>query len=611
MKRLLLFVFIALCSGNIYSQERLLAWQFNTTDQNSAGTEETYAATSLHPSLSGSVLKRGSGFKGSGLARAFSSATSFTVVGDIPKNQSDAVTANAYLEFEVSSRIGAKLNLTELRANIRCTATGHNKYVWRYSVNGAAFQDIFYTNELSSDNADGQIAADGAATAEGGKLVVTNLSGISDLQNIDGNTKVVFRLYGWGSASTGLAGSFALGRSTAGDTGYYPLAVHGTVTADNEKTLLGFDLASNPPNDGMQVSSSATTVNGNINPSSITRGDGLIPMSSTIIRSIASNIKDYETVTRANLADAITQNDYYQFTINGKTGYITSLSSLDVTLRRSSTGATKYQWRYSIDGSSFFDVGGTGDILLHTVSLAQPKVDLSGVAELQNVPSTTTVTFRLYVWGTTAATGNIAIGRYGASDVANSLAVGGSVSVVTPVKLTSFTATPQANSVQLRWSTASETNNSHFEVLRSNGDVFKAIGSVKGNGNATVVNHYQYTDRQPLAGISYYQLRQVDYNGDTELSEIVTVKNQLNLQQTEVYASLQQQKITANFFAEKTGTTSLSIIDLTGRKIAVKNVLAEGNKLNSAEIEGVLKKGVYILEIALNGQTQHKKFIVQ
>ncbi len=93
-----------------------------------------------------------------------------------------------------------------------------------------------------------------------------------------------------------------------------------------------------------------------------------------------------------------------------------------------------------------------------------------------------------------------------------------------PVTLTSFTATPQADAVLLRWATASELNNKEFVVERSaDGRQYRALQTLAGRGTVLTASAYAATDAQPLPGLSYYRLRQVDLNGTSSYSPAVSV----------------------------------------------------------------------------------------
>ena len=99
-----------------------------------------------------------------------------------------------------------------------------------------------------------------------------------------------------------------------------------------------------------------------------------------------------------------------------------------------------------------------------------------------------------------------------------------------PVELTRFNATAQGQSVNVSWATAMEKNNARFEVQRSaTGEVFETVGTVKGKGNTSSAHNYAFVDSRPLAGRSYYRLRQVDTDGTTAYSPVaaVQVRNEL------------------------------------------------------------------------------------
>lgn len=93
-----------------------------------------------------------------------------------------------------------------------------------------------------------------------------------------------------------------------------------------------------------------------------------------------------------------------------------------------------------------------------------------------------------------------------------------------PVELVDFKAEILNNKIQLIWQTASEINNDHFEVQRStDGENFKSILSMAGKGQSNYLTDYSVYDISPLAGNSYYRLKQVDFDGQFEYSEIIRV----------------------------------------------------------------------------------------
>lgn len=105
-------------------------------------------------------------------------------------------------------------------------------------------------------------------------------------------------------------------------------------------------------------------------------------------------------------------------------------------------------------------------------------------------------------------------------DLDNTITVSG----VLPVELTSFTAAGIKDGVQLKWETASETNNKGFDIERSSDlKSFTTIGFVSGNGTTAGKSSYVFTDKNPAAGKQYYRLKQMDFNGTFEYSKIAAV----------------------------------------------------------------------------------------
>ena len=100
-----------------------------------------------------------------------------------------------------------------------------------------------------------------------------------------------------------------------------------------------------------------------------------------------------------------------------------------------------------------------------------------------------------------------------------------------PVELISFDANSIDNeNVKLSWSTASEISNSHFEVERSeDGERFSTLDIVMGNGNSNTKQDYGFIDEKPMQGLNYYRLKQVDFDGAFEYSEIKVVEIKSNL----------------------------------------------------------------------------------
>lgn len=289
---------------------------------------------------------------------------------------------------------------------------------------------------------------------------------------------------------------------------------------------------------GRETSIASSITNTGLQPSILKRGAG-VGLASSLVRTFGGTFPNGGTET-----DALNNNRYYEFTVQPKTGFKTSLNTLDVKLRRNGENAPdKFKWMYSINEPGKPDADKVfTEIYAFTYSTitdetngdAQSQINLSGFTALQDVDESKEITFRLYAWGAKANNISVAIGRFSSSTVASNaiaLSVNGTVTqITTPVKLMSFTAKNDGNFIKLNWVTASEHNNSYFEVLRvlENKET-QVIGTITGKGTSSDANNYSFIDHHPVMGINYYQLKQVDYNGDYKYSDIVPVEIKSNV----------------------------------------------------------------------------------
>jgi hypothetical protein len=95
-----------------------------------------------------------------------------------------------------------------------------------------------------------------------------------------------------------------------------------------------------------------------------------------------------------------------------------------------------------------------------------------------------------------------------------------------PVELAYFKGTLTDNGIKLEWKTLTEKNNDYFVVEKSNNSIdFAEYIEIQGHGNSNVPIEYQFEDNQPVIGDNYYRLKQVDFDGNYQYSQIIGVKN--------------------------------------------------------------------------------------
>ena len=145
-------------------------------------------------------------------------------------------------------------------------------------------------------------------------------------------------------------------------------------------------------------------------------------------------------------------------------------------------------------------------------------------------------------------------------------------------------------SVDLNWSTASEKQNSHFDIERSaNGRDWSSIGTVKGNGSTAVKHTYNFTDDAPLPTISgstisnasYYRLKQVDFDGKFDYSPTVSVNMRTGGKGLTVYPNPVSDKL--NVVSNSLDTEgSIQVFDIKGSLVKTAQML--NNELDVYEL---------------------------
>ena len=137
-----------------------------------------------------------------------------------------------------------------------------------------------------------------------------------------------------------------------------------------------------------------------------------------------------------------------------------------------------------------------------------------------------------------------------------------------PIELLNFDLEVFDNKVQLNWQTASEINNDFFTIERSiDGINWEAVNEVDGAGNSTSLLAYVSLDEKPNFGISYYRLKQTDFDGNFSFSEVRSVNIQIlkNQNSLEIYPNPAQNQITIT--GSETELDQLKICDILGVNI--------------------------------------------
>jgi hypothetical protein len=160
-----------------------------------------------------------------------------------------------------------------------------------------------------------------------------------------------------------------------------------------------------------------------------------------------------------------------------------------------------------------------------------------------------------------------------------------------PVAWLSFTGFYKNNAVELEWRTATELNNKGFEVERSaDGAQFESIGFVNGNGTTNEAHTYTFEDVKPHQPLTYYRLRQVDFDGKADYSQTIVLKNKTAQNGIVFYPNPAQNELNI----QSDSPTTVKIIDAVGKLLQTIAVEIGTQTINIS----TLPAGVYYLHDA-------------
>ena len=185
-----------------------------------------------------------------------------------------------------------------------------------------------------------------------------------------------------------------------------------------------------------------------------------------------------------------------------------------------------------------------------------------------------------------------------------------------PVELVSFEAELLGNYVVLNWATASEQENSHFEVEVSDSrfDDFKKIGSVSSkNTNSSVLSTYSF--RHPLSaktGICYFRLKQVDLDSTFTYSKVIAIESPERHREPNI--TVAPNPLTSSsqltFVATEPGLLKIKVTDMSGTDVfTTSHPIFTGENIIALNLHDKIKPGAYILTTAFKNQAKRVKLL--
>jgi hypothetical protein len=181
--------------------------------------------------------------------------------------------------------------------------------------------------------------------------------------------------------------------------------------------------------------------------------------------------------------------------------------------------------------------------------------------------------------------------------------------------LTNFKGTfTDQNQVELNWVTMMESDVDHFEIQRSgDGLNFQDIDSVQSQMKISTQEYqlvYNYIDKHPFPGTSYYRVKVVGKNGTINQTPVVQINNN-TVEGTRIYPTLVQNNMVFVESDKNLRTVKMEFFDISGNKISETNWETLNGRQNvQVSKSGKLPTGTYIARLTANGQNVKNQLVI-
>lgn len=183
-----------------------------------------------------------------------------------------------------------------------------------------------------------------------------------------------------------------------------------------------------------------------------------------------------------------------------------------------------------------------------------------------------------------------------------------------PIELLSFRGERNGSENWLNWTTASEINNDFFTIEKSKDQLeWEVLGVMKGAGSSQEILNYSMADREPYASVTYYRLRQTDFDGKDKLSYTITIVS--TVEADGLFTELYPNPTNGNFYFNYAGKNLNAPIEVTlynsSGKLIKAHSFEEFSKYQSLSIETTdIANGVYKVVIQQGDKAEVRKLSI-
>jgi hypothetical protein len=197
-------------------------------------------------------------------------------------------------------------------------------------------------------------------------------------------------------------------------------------------------------------------------------------------------------------------------------------------------------------------------------------------------------------------------------------------SQIIPIELASWKGEVSNNKNHLEWTTLTERNTDFFDIERSqDGKLFEFVGRVKAANNSAKLLHYTFDDDKSLPNIAYYRLKTVDLDGQTQISNTLTLTRKgQSLKNLILYPTITTEKLHVGYFSDNGITKNeWRIINTFGKVVqqfsksqnsqntdGTSRENREGMQTETIDVSG-LDSGLYFVQLIQNNETKTARFL--
>ena len=174
-----------------------------------------------------------------------------------------------------------------------------------------------------------------------------------------------------------------------------------------------------------------------------------------------------------------------------------------------------------------------------------------------------------------------------------------SLSAPLAVEFAYFDGFQSRGDVVLDWITMSEEDSEYFEIqISTDGVDYSTLDRVSAAGNSQAENAYQYRHENPLAGTNYYRLKQVDFDGSYEFSEVFAIKIE-STNEVNIFPTAVDDYVNVRIMEAIPGEIPVLVFNSVGTLI-YQNVIPAGAKELVVPTSD-LESGYYFVKMELDG----------